>query len=221
MGESVRIISQHAQDMFYQDYKPADAFLRLEHFLWLCIAADGKLKQDEYDKQVALNLRKRTPNAPINLSADNYITVDADIKNDKAVLPTSVMTFSGASQSLSVTQVMPEGNCGNIMPISQDEKWQACNIKTVPFWSLSCDGIEFINLGSLSCNPRKVKITYIPVLTKKSTVQESRKWAILNMVTIFIKSAKDGVIIDMSADGNSNVATQTEINKYLLKALQK
>jgi len=220
MADRVEILGQLAQDFFYQEYKPADGFLRLKHFTWLCIAADGKLKQDEYDKQVNNNLRKRTPNAPIILSADNYITVEADIKDDKAVLPSPVMTFPGAHPSLSVSQVVPDGDCGNIMPITQAEKWEACRIKTVPFWLLSSCGIEFINLQT-SCNPKKVTVTYIPSLTKKSLVQESRKWAILNMVTIFVKSAKDGSIVDMTADGNSNTAMQAEINKYLLKAIQK
>ncbi len=220
MAESVRIVAQVALDMFYQDYKPARAFLRLEHFIFLVIAADGKLKKDEYDNLVALNLRKRMPNAPVILSSDNFITVTADIKDEKAILPFPIMSYSGADPSMSVSQVKPEGNCGNIMPTSQAERWQAEAIKDVPFWLPVCDGIEFINLGR-NCNPKKVKVTYVPMLTDKSVVQEGRKWAILNMVNLYVKSAKEGVIIDMSNDGNSNVASQTEINKYLLKALQK
>jgi len=220
MAESVRIVAQVAEHLFYQNYKPASAFLRLKHFVFLVIAADSKLKKDEYDGLVALNLRKRMPNAQVILSSDNFITVDVDIVKEKAVLPYPIMSYSGAEPSLSVSQVKPHGNCGNIMPTSQAERWQAEMIKDVPFWLPVCDGIEFINLER-NCNPSKVKVTYVPQLTKKSVVQESRKWAILNMINLYVKSAKEGVIIDMSNDGNSNVATQTEINKYLLKALQK
>lgn len=220
MSESVKIVGQIAMDMFYQDYKPATAFLRLKHFVWLCVAADGKLKQDEYDKQVFLNLRLRRPHAQVNLNADNYDTVKVAIKDSKAILPNPVMMFPGASSNLSISQVRPEGNCSNLMPITEDERWEACQIKDIVFWLPIPCGIEFINLQG-NCNPENVTVSYIPQLTEKSTVQESRKWAILNMVTIFVKSAKEGVIIDMSNDGNANVASQTEINKYLIKALQK
>jgi len=68
MADSVRIVAQVAEHFFYQDYKPASAFLRLRHFIFLVIAADSKLKKDEYDGLVALNLRKRTPNAQVILN---------------------------------------------------------------------------------------------------------------------------------------------------------
>lgn len=219
MAESVRTVGQIAMDMFYQEFKPAGAFLRLKHFVWLCIAADGKLKQDEYNNQVMLNLRARKPNAQVILSADNYDTVVVKISKSKAILPTPIMTFPGAGSTYGVSQVIPEGNCRSFMPLSEMERWQACNIKDVVFWFPIPCGIEFLNLAG-NCDPKQVTVSYIPQVSENSTVQETRKWSILNMVTVFVKSAKDGVIIDMSNDGNPNVASQTEINKYLLKALQ-
>ena len=130
------------------------------------------------------------------------------------------MTFAGADMGVSISQVVPEGNCGTIMPITEDEKWQVCKMKDIVFWYPTACGIGFLNLAE-NCNPKKVTVSYLAQINEKSTVTGSRKWDILNLVTIFIKSAKDGVIIDMSNDGNSNTASQAEINKYLLKALQK
>ena len=220
MAENLKIVSQLAMDLFYQEFRPGNAFLRLKHFQMLCISADAKLKQDEYLSQVNLNIRMRRINSQITLNADNYITVDVDIKNEKAILPTAIMTFNGIGAGFSVSQVRLDSSCSNVMPTTENERHQVGGIKHVVFWVPSCNGIEFIHLKD-NCNPKKATVTYIPVLTEKSEVKESRKWAIVNMVTIFIKSAKEGVIIDMSNDGNPNVASQTEINKYLLKALQK
>jgi hypothetical protein len=219
MAESIKRVAQMAQDSFYQDFKPAGAFLRIEHFLWLCIAADSKLKQDEYEKQIALRRQLRQPGVAISMSADNYVTIEVAVKNEKAKLPTPIMTFSGDTEILGVRDVKPLGTCKNFMRLNPEEEWMACDIPDVVFWKPDCDTIKFVNLKK-NCNPDKVQVSYIPQLNGKSTVQESRKWAILNMVTSFIKAAKDGVIMDMSNDGNSNVAQQTEINKYILKALQ-
>lgn len=219
MAERIKTVAQISMDAFYQDYKPATAFLRLEHFTWLCVAADAKLKQNEYKEQVLLNLRRRAPHAPVILGADNYVSAEVVIKKGKALLPDAIMMFPGAKANMGISHVVPEGNCAGFIPVTEDEKWQVCNIKDVVFWFPVPCGIGFLNLEI--CNPKKVTVTYIAQLSSGSTVQESRKWDILNMVTIYIKSAKDGVIIDMSNDGNSNASNQTEINKYLLKALQK
>lgn len=218
--QGLRIVAQVAMDAFYQSFKPNDAFLRLEHFLFLCKAADGKLKQDEYDKQVRLNLQKGARNAPVFLSSGNYVTETPEIKEGKAILTHNILTFSGASQTVSVSRVKLNGGCDNIMPITQEEAWQACDIKHVVFWMPICNGIEFLNLEG-NCKPEKATITYVPELTDDSTIPENRKFMILNMVNAYIKSAQQGTIIDMNNDGNTNVATQTEINKYVLKALQK
>lgn len=219
MADTIRIIAHVAMDMFYQDYKPAESFLQIKHFVFLAIAADAKLKQDDYDKQVNLNLRQRKPNATVSLAYENYTTVTVPIKKNIATLPTDIMMFSGADQSISVSQVEPEGGCGDFMPLLHEEKWQAKDIKGVVFWLMNCNGLEFVNLEQ-NCNPKNVTVTYIPQLVEKSKVQASRKMAILNMVNIYIKSAKEGVIINMSNDGNPNSASQTEINKYLLTAMK-
>lgn len=217
MAETMKVVGQLAMDFFYQDYKPASAFLRLEHFAWLCVAADGKLKQDEYNNQVMVNLRRRTPHAPVILGTDSYHSVEVPIKDSKAVLPTPIMQFPGANSNFGISQVTLDGNCGNVMPLTENEKWQVTKIKDVVFWFPVDCGIAFINLYE-NCNPTKVKVSYIQQLNEKSIVAESRKWAILNMVSIFVKSAKEGVVIDMSNDQNQNGILQTEINKYLLKA---
>lgn len=221
MAESLAITAQLAMDLFYQEFHNASAFLRIEHFERLVIAADAKLKKIEYDNLVNLNIRQRRINAQVILNADNYITVPVDIKEGKAMLPSPIMSFNGAGQNLSVASVELEGGCTDVMPTTQDEKHQAKKIKDVVFWFPFCEGIEFLNLKH-NCNATKATVTYIPILNENSTIQEARKWDIMTMVTGFIKSAKDGVIVDMSNDANPNVASQTEINKFLLKAaLQK
>lgn len=220
MSNLVSDLAQLIEDAHYQDFRPADGFWRKEQFEQMVIAADAKLKQDEYKEQVALNLRRRAPNADVNLSSSNYVTVEAAvIEGEKATLPDPIMRFPGASASLSVSQVRAEGNCGNFMPIEPNQVWQVCGIKDVVFWHPDECGIKFLHLKE-NCNPNKVFVTYIPELQAKSTIAENRRWAILNMVTIFLKSAKDGVVIDMSNNYNRNVLPQAEVDSDLLKALR-
>lgn len=220
MAESIEKIGAFCMNTFYQSYRPADGFLRQEHFEWLCIAADAKLKQDEYNNQVNLNLKKRVANAPVVMSVDNYVTEDIDIIDEKAKLPNPIMMLAGASPTIMVSRIVPEGNCSGFIPISPAERWEVDHIKDVVFWMPMCEGVEFIHLKE-NCNPQKAKITYIPILSKNSTVPESRKWGIITLVNAYIKSAKEGVLVDMTNDANPNSSLQTEINKAVYKALGK
>lgn len=63
--QGIRIIAQIAMDAFYQNWRPADKFLRLEHFIYLCKAADGKIKQDEYDQPGHTKYEKRALQMPL------------------------------------------------------------------------------------------------------------------------------------------------------------
>lgn len=220
MAETVLDVAQLCEDSFYQDFRPADGFFGCEHFELFVKAADAKIKLDEFKEQLANNIRLRRPNAQIVLSSDNYDTVSVPIKDNKAVLENPIMTFPGAAgEGISITQVMPEGNCSNIMRTTQKQKWQAMRDKETVYWYQVKCGIEFLHLKE-HCNAKNVTITYIPELTGESIIQEGRKWAIFNMVTIFLKSAKDGVVIDTSNDSNPNATLQTEINKNVLRMLQ-
>lgn len=220
MAKPVRQVAQLCMDAFYQEFRPSDGFLRLEHFIWLCTSADSKIKQDEYNAQVALNIRMRILHSSINMSAENYEVVTVKLKGNSIELPNPIMSFSGDSSSIGVSLVEPvDGGCAPFMRIGVEEKWTVCNIKDTVFWYPLKDKIEFINIGEV-CSPEEIRVTYIPVLSKEGNIQDARVWPIINLVNAYIKSAKDGVIVDFSNDGNSNVATQTEINKYLLKALQ-
>lgn len=220
MAETVEKIAAFCMNAFYQSYRPADGFLRQEHFEWLCVAADAKLKQDEYNNQVSLNLKKRTPNAPIVMGIDNYITVPVTIENEKAQLPYPIMTLAGATSTVMVSRVVPEGNCSSVIPITPAERWEVENIKDVVFWMPMCDSIEFIHLKE-NCDPKKANVTYIPVLSASTTVADSRRWGIINLVNAYIKSAKEGVVVDMTNDANPNSSLQTEINKAVYKALSR
>ena len=218
MPDKVEKVAAFCMNAFYQSYRPADGFVRQEHFEWLVIAADAKLKQDEYDKQVALNLRKGAKNATVVMSNDNYITENVEIEDSKINI--SVMMLAGASATQSIASIVPEGNCSSIIPITPAERWEVESIKNVVFWMPVCDGIEFIHLKE-NCNPKKAKVTYIPMLDGTSTVQDSRKFGIITMVNNYVKGAKDGVIVDMTNNANPNVSLQTEIDKAVFKALAK
>lgn len=220
MANKVSRIAQICMDAFYQEFKPADAFLRLEHFVHLCLAADNKLKQDEFKEQRLLNIRMRNFNAPIILNNSLFEEAEFSIVNDRVKLPHPIMSFSGDDSMIGIASVEPVGQCKPFMRINANEKSSACNIDDVVLWYPLKNEIVFLNLQKV-CNPSKVRISYVGMLDKDSLINEAREWGIITMVTQFIKAAKDGVIVDMSNDQNPNVATQTEINKYLLKAVQK
>lgn len=228
MAETIDKVASMAMTAYYNGMRPSNGPLRIEHFIWLCSAADSKIKQDEYEKEMNRLRQMRLFNALIILSADNYTVVEVEVKDNKAILPGTIMTFPGDNGMLGVDSVNPVGQCSPFIRINPEQEWQVCKIKDVVFWkpiytnvgtAQLQSSIEFINLGTL-CKVDKVRVRYISQLTANSIVQESRKWAILNMVTIFVKSAKEGTVVDMSNDGNVNSTIATEVNKYLSKIIQ-
>lgn len=218
MAKKVSDIAQLCHDAYYGDFRPASAFFRMEHFIRFCILADADLKQQEYRLRVNNNIRMGLRNIPVILNTDNYYTArDVEVKDSKAILPYPI-TGLGDTNSLSVSSVVPEGNCGNLMRITQAQKWMVCNDKDMVYWVPACDGIEFINKEL--CAFKKVTVTYVADIDGATYVQDSRGWAIVAMVSGFMKAMKNGIVIDKSNDGNPNTSIQTEMNKYLLEGLQ-
>lgn len=225
MAQKVTMIAQLCLDAFLQDFPTASSFFKKKHFVYYCILADAKLKQDEYALQVQINLRARKPNAPVVLNSDNYYTAkDLPVnKENKIVLPFPIMAFPGAGNTQSVSQVVPEGNCMNLMPITQGQRWMLCDDKSNVYWlpavdsENGCSEIEFINKEK--CNFKKATVTYIPSLTSASTIQEARGWSIINMVSGLLKALKEGNVIDTTNDANKNAYPHTEIDKYVTNAL--
>lgn len=220
MAKKVSDIAQLCHDAYYGDFRPASAFFRMEHFIRFCTLADADIKQQEYRLAVNNNIRMRKPNAPVILNTDYYYTAKGvEVKDNKAVLPYSIMSFPGAGESLNVSSVIPDGSCGNLMRISEAQRWQVCNDKDMVYWVPVCDGIEFINKHL--CNFKTVSVTYVPNIEGGTMIQDSRGWAIVSMVSNFMKAMKNGLVIDKSNDGNPNGTLQTEMNKYLIEGLQK
>lgn len=220
MSVKVKAVAQMAMTTYFKGFRPANAPFRLEHFVWLVLAADAKLKQDEYDKQVNLNRQMRMYLNDIALSVDNYDTLELPLKDNQVKLPMSIMFFSGDKGAIGINSVEPVGGCSSsFIRINSDERWAVCKDKNAVFWYPEGEFIKFVNIGEV-CTPEKIKVSYIPQLSDKGSIQDSRKWAIVNLVVQFLKAAENGTIIDMSNDGNANTASQTEINKYLLMAAQ-
>ena len=222
MPESIRKIGNMAMTLYYKGFRPSNGPLKLEHFIDLCLAADAKLKQDEYEKERLLQIRRtKNANPDIQLSADNYETVEVSIKKDQVRLPNPVMMFTGDKGTIGINRIAPVGRCGgSFMRINPDQVWQVCEIKNVVFWYPEGQCIKFLNIDNVCSGVEKLSVTYVPELGVKGSVQETRRMAILNMVTMFIKAALDNVLIDTTNDQNANADRQTEINKAILRALQ-
>lgn len=220
MPKKVNDIAQLAMDAYYLDYRPASAFFTIDHFIRFCVLADADLKLQEYRLLVNNNIRQGKKNAQVILGSDNYYTAKGvPVVNDKAVLPYPIMSFPGAGgESLNVSAVIPEGNCGNLMRITQSQRWQVCGDTDMVYWVPACEGIEFINKEA--CPFKKVDVTYIPSVEKGTMIQDSKGWGILTMVSGFMKAMKNGTVVDKSNDGNPNTSLQTELNKYLIEGLR-
>lgn len=224
MSKSLTEVAQMCMDAFYQEYKPSDAFLDMVHFKFMCMAADSYLKLLEYKEQENKKLRLRLVNMSIRLSEDNFL-VERDVKVDKnnvAKLKNKIMSFPGDLSNLGVASVEPNGNsgCSNLMRTTVTEKWMIKGVKDVIFWYPIGNEINLVNNG-IPCEIKSLDITYIPVASDDTIINQSRVWNIMQIVSKYIVDMKNGNVVDMSNDGNPNTNLQTEISKYLIKSLQR
>lgn len=211
-----------AMGLFFQDLRPSDAFFDRDHFKFLCVATYNKLINDEFD-QAKLRNKMMEGFSYVEVSPDwllkEVIKVETDDKKKvKYAIPKSkIFSFGFDNMSSGIQMVAPIGECpcGDLIRISYKDKWQYCRapITSDTYFYQAIDRVEF--LGLTSCIPDEVEMWYISQPASdddNSEIADKQVMPIITTVLNVMFGAKNGEVIDMTNDANSNAQPATEAN---------
>lgn len=213
-------LAQNIMDLYYQQYKSDEDFFELYHFEYLSSVAFSKLLQDEYEKSYKMSLAERgIGQAQINpqwFKTEERELVASEMGDKEIVLDQCPFTFRFDKQSTGIQNIYPlNGKCGDFIRLTIDELWKLKNVPDtdIVWWIPVGNKILFKNL---KCGLKKVHIIYIPSfdLSKpdKCMLTDSAQADIIDWVLQRMFAARQGSVIDMTADQNANKVIETEIN---------
>lgn len=226
---SVDIIAQHIMDLYYQEYKSQEDFFELHHFEFMVSAAYYKLLQMEYERQYNKNLSEEGIGF-ITLSQDWLIKDRLELKKEKdgdryyIELNTKPFSFLFDKQNSGIQNVIAATGkrCQDYIRTSLQERFMLCNVPITNkgYWYL--EGEKTIFFEKLKCKPDEIDVYYISQLENgKGGVANGMQADIIQWVMSMFTQAKQGVVIDMTNDGNPNKVLQTEISNFLSKIKSK
>lgn len=213
-------LAQNIMDLYYQQYKSDEDFFELYHFEYLSWVAYSKLLQDEYEKSYKMALAETGIGlAQINpqwYKIEEKDVVASDMGDREVVLDNCPFTFRFDKQSTGIQDILPlSGKCGEFIRLGIGEWWKLKNAPNtdIVWWTPVGNKIIF---KKLKCGLKKVKIIYIPSFDLKNPdncmLTDSAQADIIDWVLQRMFAARQGIVIDMTANQNPNKVIETEID---------
>lgn len=217
---SINIATSRAQDLFYQDYAPRDAFFSEDDFKFHFVTIYSSML-DEMFQAIRRQTKQEEGFSNVELTRDWLVTEVVDVKDGQygvyeATPSSNIFGFSFDSFVYSLDQIKAIGGCGNkkctIVKISADEARfldLSPTSSVIYAWVPSQNTIRFSASGS-EPQPlalKSVEITYLPSInsgTDNCIVSEViASKVIVQVLDLFFKT-RQGTVIDESNDGNKS-----------------
>lgn len=220
---TLELTAEKTMDLYLQRYKADGDFFGLEDFVFFCSMAYAARLQEDYNQSYK-QAGQEIGEFMANLNSEWYMPVEIEVKknvhNDdyEAVLPMRPFSFRFDNSFTSIEDIYSlAGNCSDFIRSNAKRKWL---IKILPnnpkvFWFLQGSKVVFKNV---SCHLKKVRVHMIPSLASldgKLPIPETHVEDIVTKTLTLMFQARQGKIIDMSADGNPNAIAESELNPAL------
>jgi len=223
MATSLKQAAARAMDLYYQDYAPRDSFFDVPDFKFHFASVYSDLFDADFQMFRKMT-RQETGFSNVEITAQWLVKekVKVEISEHEPVYyatPSScVFGFGYDAFSYSLDSVRPASPCGcRLQKISRDE---VPYLDIAPTTSLCYYWLEANNKISFLNDVKEVFISYIPSVDANnddcviSDLIVSK--AIRATLDIMFKS-KNGNVIDVVNDGNSNPTAQNQQNPALNK----
>lgn len=214
---TLKQVADMAEGMFYQDLRAQDAFFEGAHFKWLCAQTYSTLLNKEFTERKLRN--KMTEGFSfVEISPSWLVEEDSDVEkgNDGiAYFDTTnpIFSFDFDAMSSGLQMLRAVGKCcGDLIRISFKDKWQYCRAPLTKD-SYFYQGVNRVELIGRACLPEKVSVWYVPALdieNNDSVMAEGMAIPVITTVLNLMFAAKNGEVVDMSNNANSNAQPATE-----------
>lgn len=222
MAESLPIVAQKAEDLYYQSYRSSSQFFDLEDFVFYTGATIADIYRQEAQAKYT-ELRSLRQEEVVSFPADWLLEQQLKIvrKDNEtfAELIEPVMSFSWDNQVIGVQDILPVKPSDAIFErTTQDAAWQTRHLPFTSrfFWYAKGGSIFFKNKGG--CNLSEVSVLYIPAINNSMLVPEGIVDMAITQTVMKMKQVAQGTIEKKSVDGQGqNKTIETEMNKLALK----
>ena len=216
---NIQVLAQDIMDLYYQDYKAAEDFFDLDHFVRQVKYSYDRLLKEEYE-------RRRQELRQEGIVRELIVTLDQswlsakefDIKGDTTELDLEekVFSFPFDTNSIGVQDVVALDYACILARATESELWM---LKYAPktdttFWYVKEAGKIGIKKA---CGKGRIKVLYVPSISDKMDISDALASAIQKDVLLTMMQARQGTVINETNDGNQNKSAQTELNQDQVK----
>ncbi len=225
---TLAIVSSDIKDLYNQEFEQDSTFFRDGHFDRMAAMEYGSLIQQYYNQNYNQN-RQETGYGTVDLSQDWLVPEEHELEKDDKGFFVSLnfkpFSFMFDQQTSAIQNIFPlKGNsCGKFARTSVKElyKFDSDIIPTtkINWWYYDmCGQIRFVDM---KCKPETVQVYYLPSMGDEPCpdflIPDGLASQITSNVLRVMLAAKNGNVVDMTNDGNSNRTIQTEISTATLK----
>ncbi len=142
--------------------------------------------------------------------------VSSDIADYEAKLKHAFFAFKYDKQFTGIQDIVPiVGKCKDFIRMSPEQRWHLDMVpdNDVVFWYPVKDKIMFHNV---KCGLKRARILYIPSMgdmNEDIPVSETLTEDIITRSLQIMFLARQGMVVDMTADKNPNKVLESEINQ--------
>lgn len=223
MPTSLKTAASRAQDLFYQDYAPRDAFFDVADFKFHFATIYSEMFDAVFQQTRQMNKRE-DGFSNVEMTASWLIKDTVKVEPEptesgyfaKTTYP--IFGFGFDEFSYALDTVKSAGKCGcKLQKISRQEA-QYLDISPVTslcyYWQSSGNKISFIN------DIKEVIVSYVPAVVGSDDDCVISDLIVANVIKatldIMFKS-KNGNVVDEVNDGNTNETIETQVNPVLNK----
>jgi len=210
VSKALKVAAQGIMDLYYQDFKPDEAFFDLEDFAaWIGkafgLVADNVAKQI-YDAS-------RSEGMPmIIFSQDWWAKKTVDVKDNEADISGLKYTgFTYDSQNSGIQQV---GDGKKLIRTTLTEVWQLSQTRSktdIVYWYSDFGKLKFVGTCAI---PKLVDVYYIPNADDSEfKLPKSKEFEIATMAwNLMIAGKKETPFVDTTNNSNKNITPATEVD---------
>lgn len=224
MPQTLPIVAQYAEDLYYGNFRSNTDFFQLQDFVFHCGNAITALYQAEFREKYQ-ELRSERKEEVVGFSTDwlNESDVKITLKDGKtyADIDFNVMSFPYDKQNSGYQNVfiIKQGKWITAKRSSINEIWQYQFLPNTDdiFFYPTKGKLNFFNKGILSLSQADVKVFYVPSVSDDMLVPDGIIETVIVNTVAMMKQIQNGNVIKKSIDGNQNKTLQTEVDKLQLK----
>lgn len=219
VSKALKVAAQGIMDLYYQDFRPDDAFFDLEDFAKWIGQVYGSVADNVAKEIYAASRSEGMP--MIIFSQDWWAKKEVTIKDNVADI--SDLKFTGFTYDNQTSGIQQVGNGKSFIRTTLTEIWQLSQTRSatsIIYWYSDFGKLRF----EATCPiPQKVDVYYIPTPEDSEfKLPKSKEFEIATTAwNLMISAKKETPFVDTTNNSNKNITPATEVDAATAQPVNK